>query len=277
MSDGHDSFTSGTDLYHQHVGRYGAELAAKLLVASGVQPGQRALDVGCGPGPLTAALADVLGAEHVAAVDPSKPMVGACRARVPGADIRQSGAESLPFADHTFDVVLAQLVVNFMSDALTGVREMRRVAKPGGTVAACVWDYAGEMTFLRRFWDAAVALDPVGAGPCDEGVCMRFCSETELQKLWQDAGLSTIETGALVVSGRWERFDELWAPLAAGLAPSGAYTASLDETRREALRVEFHRRLGAPSGAFELGARAWFVCGMAGAVDQDTARILPAR
>jgi hypothetical protein len=109
------------------------------------------------------------------------------------------------------------------------------------------------------------------------GTRLRFCSEAELQKLWQDAGLSNIETGALVVSGRWGRFDELWAPLAAGLAPSGAYTASLDETRREALRAEFHRRLGAPSGAFELSARAWSVSGMAGAIDQDTARILPPR
>jgi hypothetical protein len=97
---------------------------------------------------------------------------------------------------------------------------------------------------------------------------MRFCTEAELQELWQDAGLSNIQTGALVVSGRWKSFDELWAPLAAGLAPSGAYTASLDPIRRDALRAEFHRRLGAPSGAFELSARAWFVRGIAGPLDR---------
>jgi ubiquinone/menaquinone biosynthesis C-methylase UbiE len=118
--------------YDRHVGRYGVQLAAGLLGVAGVTRGQRALDVGCGPGPLTRALADFLGAEHVAAVDPSMPFVEACQERVPGADVRVGVGEALPFADDTFDVVLAQLVLQLMNDRQAGVREIMRVARPPG-------------------------------------------------------------------------------------------------------------------------------------------------
>src|SRR5689334_22939301 len=145
------TFRAGADVYDRHIGRYGSSLAAGLIAAAGVGPGVRALDVGCGPGALTAALASALGAEAVAAVDPSAPFVEACRARVPGADVRRAAAEALPFAAGRFGAVLSQLVVNFMADAPAGVREMARVARPGAAVAACVWDYADGMTLLRRF------------------------------------------------------------------------------------------------------------------------------
>ena len=126
--------------YDRHVDRYGAQLAAELIHVAGLQPGQRALDVGCGPGALTCALADAVGAEHVAAIDPSEAFVAACRSRVPGADVRVGRGERLPFGDASFDIVLAQLVVQLMDDREAGVREMARVARPGGVLAACVWD-----------------------------------------------------------------------------------------------------------------------------------------
>ena len=166
-------FRTPAEAYDRHIGRYGRELARTLIAAADVQPGARALDVGCGPGALTSELVAATGAENVAAVDPSVPFAEACRLRLPGVQVEVAPAEALPFADARFDHAFAQLVVNFMSDPLAGVREMSRVTRPGGTVVAAVWDYAGEMTLLRRFWDAAISLDPAAAAR-DEGG-MPFC------------------------------------------------------------------------------------------------------
>ena len=247
--------------YDRYIGRYSGELAVGLMAFAGVAPGQRALDVGCGPGGLTAALAERLGAGAVAAIDPSEPFVEACRERVPGADVRAGGAEALPWGDGAFDAVLSQLVVNFMSDAVAGVREMRRVARPGGTVASAVWDYAGEMTLLRCFWDAAARVDPEGGAAKDEGRVMRYCRPDELQALWEAAGLGEVAGSDLRVSAAYEDFDGLWAPLERGVGPAGAYAVGLDQERRAALREELRGALGSPDGAFTLSARAWCVSG----------------
>jgi SAM-dependent methyltransferase len=257
-------FLVDAQAYDRHVGRYGRELAARLCDVAAVAAGQRALDVGCGPGALTAVLVERVGpGGSVAAVDPSPRFVEACRARVPGADVRLGRAESLPLPDADVDVVLSQLVVNFMADAQAGVREMRRVVRPGGRVASVVWDYAGEMTLLRTFWDAAAAVDPARGAVLDEGRVMRHCGEGELGPLWRQAGLREVETGALVVRARYASFEDLWMPFAAGVGPSGAYFVSLPEPAREALLDEWHRRLGSPAAGFELSARAWYVLGRA--------------
>src|SRR5215207_3261371 len=176
------TFRTPAEAYDRYIGRYSAELGRALIDAAGVRAGDRALDVGCGPGALTGELVAVVGAERVAAVDPSAPFVEACRRRHPGVQVEEASAEALPFPDAAFDRVLSQLVVNFMTDPPAGVREMRRVARPAGTVAAAVWDYAGEMTLLRRFWDAAAAVDPAAAER-DEGRSMPYCTPHELEAL----------------------------------------------------------------------------------------------
>ena len=168
------------DAYDRLVGRYSAQLASALIDFAGVEPGMRALDVGCGPGGLTGALADRLGPASVAAADSSEPFVQACRTRRPVVEVVVAAAEALPFADATFDATLSQLVVNFMPDVETGVKEMVRVTRPDGVVASCVWDYSGGMTLLREFWRAACEVDPEGAHAADERVVMRWCSEGEL-------------------------------------------------------------------------------------------------
>ena len=248
------------EAYDRLVGRYSHELARTLIDAAAVRPGARALDVGCGPGALTAELAAVLGPAAVAAVDPSPPFVDACRERVPGVHVEVAPAEALPFEDAAFDHALCQLVVNFMSDAPAGVREMRRVTRPGGTVTAAVWDYAGEMTFLRRFWDAAVALDP-SAEQRDEGSHMPYCTPDELGELWSAADLAEVDVAAVVVSAGYDDFEDLWAPLELGIAPSGAYVVSLAPERRAAFKEEFQRRLGVGGDPFRLTARAWLATG----------------
>jgi SAM-dependent methyltransferase len=250
------SFETGTDAYTRHVGRYSDELAARLVERAGVRGGDRALDVGCGGGAVLAALAGLLGAERAAGVDPSAPFVEMARKRVPGASVRRAAAEALPFEDGSFDVVLSQLVVNFMSDPGRGVAEMRRVARR--TVASCVWDYAEGMRMLRVFWDAALELDPEAP---DEGRVMRWCSPAELEALWQDAGLRDVEVDELVVVAGYDSFEDYWLPFTAGIAPSGAYCAALPPGGREALREACFRRLGSPGGPFELSAKAWVAVG----------------
>jgi SAM-dependent methyltransferase len=261
-AEGAATFLVAAETYDRFVGRYAPSLSAALIDVAGVDPGTRVLDVGCGPGGLTRALAERVGAENVAAIDPSEPFAEACRTRVPGADVRVGSAEELPFANGSFDAVLSQLVVNFLSDAERGVGEMARVARADGTVAACVWDYADGMTMLRAFWDAALEVAP-GAAASDEGTTMRYCRPEELADLWRTAGLGDVEVGELIASADYESFDDLWAPLPKGVGPAGAFCASLDPEHQESLRLAFSRRLGDPQGPFGLEARAWYAVGTA--------------
>ncbi|MCW2983043.1 MAG: class SAM-dependent methyltransferase, partial [Conexibacter sp.] len=241
------SFNAPAEAYDRFIGRYSAELARALMGVAGVQAGERALDVGCGPGGLTSELVALLGAGSVAAVDPSASFAAACRERLPGVDVQVAAGEALPFADASFDRVLAQLAINFMDDPVAGAAEMARVVRGGGSVAAAVWDYAGEMTLLRAFWDAATALDP-GAAARDEGRAMPCCTPPELRELWAGAGLRDVAVAPVVVGAGYDDFEDLWAPLELGVGPAGAYTAGLAPQPRAALKDELRRRLGAPGG-----------------------------
>jgi len=253
-------FHTAAEVYDRFIGRYGPGLARALIAAAHVRDGERALDVGCGPGALAAELAALLGAHSVAAVDPSEPFVAACRRRLPGAHVEVASAEDLPFDDARFDHTLAQLVVNFMSDAPTGVREMARVTRKGGHVSAAVWDYKGEMTLLRAFWDAARTTDH-GAGGHDEGVTMRYCTPDALEQLWNETGLQHTAVSSAVVSASYVGFEDLWNPLETGVGPAGAYTTSLAPEPRAALKAELRRTLGVGDSPFRLTARAWIVTG----------------
>lgn len=257
-------FGAPAEAYDRFVGRYGPPLAAELIGLAGVGPAMRALDVGCGPGALTRALSDRVGSNgRVAAVEPSEGFAVACRARVPEADVRVAAAESLPFPDGSFDVVVAQLVVNFMADAEAGVREMARVARPGGSVAACVWDYGGGMTLLRAFWDAAREVEPEAASRADEGVAMPWCREGHLDALWTAVGLVGVTGSSIQVDAAYEGFDDLWSPLPAGVGPAGAWCAALASEPRAAVKEALRRRLDVGEGPFTLTARAWAVVGTA--------------
>jgi SAM-dependent methyltransferase len=253
-------FQGPANVYDRFVGRYTAPLGDAMLEAAGVRSEMRVLDVGSGTGALAGQAARVVGAANVAAVDPSESFVEGCRARVPGADVRVAAAESLPFEAGAFDAVLAQLVVPFMSDAPRGVAEMTRVARPGGVVAASVWDYAGGMRLLRAFWDAAAAVDPESAAR-DEGRLMRYANPDELGALWSEAALDDVAVDALEVEASYDDFDDLWTPFLAGIGPAGAYTASLEPDKQETLSDQLRVQLGDPSGPFTLTAKAWCVRG----------------
>jgi SAM-dependent methyltransferase len=260
---GAEMFRVSADAYDRHIGRYGAALASRLLTFAGIEPGMRALDVGCGPGALTSALADRLGSAAVSGVDPSEPFIEACRSRLAGVELVVAGADRLPFADGTFDAVLSQLVVNFIPDAEAGVAEMVRVTRAGGRVAACVWDYAGEMTLLREFWRAAAEVAPERAAEFDEGQVMRWCGEGELAGLWRAAGMTSVRSESFVVRASYTDFDDLWSPFPMGVGPAGALCISLDTQRQAVLKGALRRNLGIGDGnaPFELSARAWAACG----------------
>lgn len=259
--NGRMSFAVAGDAYDRFMGRYSRELAPRLISFGRVESGMRVLDVGCGPGALTAQLAEHVGAGLVAAVDPSEPFVAACAGRVPGADVRRASAEQLPWPDETFDAALAQLVVNFLSDPQAGTAELTRVVRSGGIVAACVWDYGDGMRMLRDFWDAALDLDPDAP---DESRTMWPRTADDLDGLWRQAGLDDVETAPLMVETTYTGFDELWEPLTLGVGPAGAYCTALDEDQQAALEARLFSGLGSPTGAFTLRARAWAVRGQVG-------------
>jgi ubiquinone/menaquinone biosynthesis C-methylase UbiE len=245
------------EAYDRYIGRYSPALARELIAAAGVRSGMRVLDVGCGPGPLTAAI--VAAGCETTAVDPSLPFATACAERNPTAQVEVAPAEEIPFDDDSFDAALAQLVVNFMQDPVAGVGQMRRVTRPGGTVGAAVWDYGGAMTLLRTFWDAAVALD--SSAPDEES--MRNATPSELATLWTTTGLTGVTTGEAIVRASYSGFEDLWAPFEAGVGPAGGYAVSLDEDSRAALKDQMRRRLDVAEEPFDLTARAFIVTGRA--------------
>jgi ubiquinone/menaquinone biosynthesis C-methylase UbiE len=251
------------EAYDRHVGRYGRSLASQMIRVAGLRAGQRALDVGCGPGALAVELAELLGAENVAAVDPSERFVDACRERCGGADVRLGTAEEMPFDDGSFDAVLAQLVVDGMEDAPRGVAEMRRVAKPGGALVACVWDFADGMPLLTALWDAALALDADRARALGAGVRKTYAQPDKLEGLWRESGLDGVELGQIEAWAEYADFEDLWYPFAEGVGGIGKFLGAVDERSREQLKRDAWRRLGEPGSSFCLMARAFYVRGLA--------------
>jgi ubiquinone/menaquinone biosynthesis C-methylase UbiE len=239
--------------YDSFMGRYSRLLGPLFADAAGVRSGHTVVEVGCGPGALTAALVERLGADAVAACDPSPQFVAECAARHPGVRVELGRAESIPFETGCCDHAMAQLVLHFVSDPELAAKEMMRVVRPGGWVSACVWDFTDGMEMLRCFWDAALELE--SAAP-DEALTMRFGRPSEIAQLFESAGMNDVVESTLRVSSSYVGFDELWAGFLAGVGPAGAYCVSLPDAGRQRLRQALFHRLGEPVGTFTLGAVA---------------------
>lgn len=252
--EGARTFQVGGDAYDSFMGRYSRRLAEPFGDYCLPGPGGRFLDVGCGPGALTAVAVARLGAEHVAAIDPAPGFVGACRERYPGVDVRVAPAENLPFEAAAFDAAAAQLVFHFVTDAARAVADMRRVVRPDGIVAAAVWDFADGMTMLRAFWDAAASLSADGIP--NEANALRFGAPGEIATLFTDGGLVDIEEDTITVSASYTDADELWHSFLAGIGPAGAYAVAQPPAQQERLRAALTERIGNPPGSFELSAVA---------------------
>jgi SAM-dependent methyltransferase len=250
------TFDVAAEAYDRFMGGWSRPLSGPFADAAGITPGLRVLDVGCGPGNLTSELVDRLGAGAVAAVDPSEPFVAAARARHPGVDVRQAPAEALPYPDGAFGAALAQLVVHFMADPVAGLREMARVVRPGGVVAACVWDFGTGRGPISVFWRAVLELDSTAR---DESG-LAGVRDGHLAELLGRAGLGAIEQTELSVSRAFAGFDDWWEPFTGGVGPAGGYVAGLEPDRRAALRERCQSML--PEGAFDLTAVAWAARGI---------------
>ena len=254
------SFDVAAEAYTRFMGRFSSPLAREfvaLVGLDGLHRGRRVLDVGCGPGALTELLVDAVGARAVSAVEPSQPFFDAASQRFPDVDVRHASAEQLPFADDTFDLALAQLVVHFMTDPVAGLREMGRVTKPGGLVAASVWDYGTGRSPLSPFWRAASGIDP--AVPGEAGLA--GARSGQLHALFDSAGLHDVVEGELHISTPFASFEEYWAPFDLGVGPSGAYVASLDAGARDRLKAATATQL--PPAPFVLESVAWVATGRA--------------
>lgn len=245
------TFAVDATAYDRFMGLFSTQLSWQLADLAGVEAGQRVLDVGCGPGALVSELVVRLGARSVAAVDPSESFVEAAKARHPGVEVRLATAEELPYADDEFDAALAQLVVHFMTDPVAGLREMARVTRPGGVVAASVWDMAGGRAPISPFWKAARSLS---SGV--EGESRRAGARAgHLTELFEAAGLGEVEETELHSAIEYESFDEWWEPFTLGVGPAGAYAKSLGPEELATVRDEARRIL--PEAPFTLEAVAW--------------------
>lgn len=243
--------------YDRFMGRYSTQLSPHLADLAGVEAGQRVLDVGCGPGVLTGELVARIGASNVSATDPSETFIAATRHRYPQVDVRQGSAEELPFDDDSFDVSLAQLVVHFMTDPVEGLSEMKRVTRPGGVVAACVWDFGGSRGPLSPFWEAVRHLDPDVNDESDRA----GTHQGHLLELFEVAGLSNPEETTVAASIEHPTFEDWWEPFKLGVGPAGSYLTSLDPDRQAQVEV-IARTIISPL-PYLLTSQAWAVRGTA--------------
>lgn len=245
------------DAYDRFMGRYSRPLATTLADWLEVSQGQRALDVGCGPGALTEQLVGRLGADSVAAIDPSPPFVEACRARFPGVEVQQGTAESLPYDDHSFDVAGSCLVVHFMKDPVAGIGQMARVTREDGWVGATVWDLAGSREPMWPVWEALARIDP--AHPDEKG--LQGGASGQLRDMFEAAGLRDVDDTEMAVTVTHPTFEEWWDPYLAAVGPIGEAIAALDPVRREQLRATCREQLG--DGPFDITAVAFAARGRA--------------
>lgn len=257
-----DVWGSG-DLYEPYVGRWSRLVARTFLEWLDMPGGSDWLDVGCGTGALTQTIIDRMSPRLLKSIDRSPEYVEYAKAHVTGSpkSFEVADAQSLPLDSSSFDAAVTGLVLNFVPEPSRAVAEMARVVRPGGIVAAYVWDYGGKMEMMRYFWDAAVTLDPA-AGDLDEGRRFPLCEPDPLAELFANAGLDGVEVRPIDVSTDFRDFDDYWSPFLGGQGPAPGYAVSLDEERRDVLRDRIRSRLPIEEdGSIHLIGRTWAVRG----------------
>jgi SAM-dependent methyltransferase len=252
------------EAYELYIGRWSRLVARDFIAWLGLPSGGRWLDLGCGTGVLTHAIAAGAGPMRVVGLDPSDRFVAFARGHVQDRRIifQTGDAQALPFPEMTFDAVVGGLVLNFVREPAQALREMKRVLRPGGTGAVYVWDYAGEMQLIRHFWNAAVSRDPAARG-LDEARRFPLCDPERLLALFENCGFERAACRVLDVPTVFKDFDDYWSPFLGGQGPAPTYLSTLSDDRRAVLRE--HLRAGLPiesDGSVRLIARAFAVRGI---------------
>jgi SAM-dependent methyltransferase len=251
------------EAYEPFIGRWSRGIARQFVAWLDLPAGGRWGDLGCGTGALSGAILATAAPRLVVAIDRSREYVAYAAARHGESPVLFAAADAAlaPIGSGAADAVVSGLLLNFLPSPAAGVAEMVRLARPGGTVAAYVWDYAERMELLRHFWTTAVELDPAAAA-LDEGRRFPLCAPGPLEQLWRDSGLTEIRHGTLEVPTSFAGFDDLWQPFLGGQGPAPSYLAALDQAGREALRQRLRQRLmPSADGPIRLVARAWAVRG----------------
>jgi trans-aconitate methyltransferase len=249
--------------YERYVGRWSRPVARAFLAWLGVPSGRTWGDVGCGTGALVESILALAGPKQLYAIDRSDGFLAAAQAALPDQRVQfeLADATALPWSVASCDVTVSGLVLNFVPDASAMVREMVRVTRPQGKVAAYVWDYSGGMEMMRYFWDMAVAVSPEDAA-LDEAERFPLCQPEPLKALFRDAGLSSLDVRAIDIPTVFRDFDDYWLPFLGAQGPAPTYLASLDDRTRTQIRDLLKARLpAAADGSIALTARAWAVQG----------------
>jgi trans-aconitate methyltransferase len=229
-----------------------------------IPPGAAWLDVGCGTGALSQAILDTASPRHVKGIDSSQAYLEYARRRLKDerVSLELGNAQDLAVSPEAYDAAVSGLVLNFVPEPARMIAGMMRAVCRGGTVAVYVWDYAGEMQFMRHFWDAAAALDPV-ARDLDEGRRFPICDPEALTQAFEAAGLSGVRVIAIDIQTGFKDFEDYWMPFEGGQGPAPVYLRSLTDERRGRLREHLRAALPtAADGSIPLVARAWAARGM---------------
>ncbi|WP_128985058.1 class I SAM-dependent methyltransferase [Streptomyces roseicoloratus] len=261
-----DPWESGP-AYERYMGRWSRLVAARFTEWLAPPEGLSWLDVGCGTGALSTAVAEGCRPRTLLGVDRSEPFVRAATLTVGGGArtaFAVADAMALPVRDASCDVAVSGLTLNFLPEPAAGAAELVRAVRPGGgTVAAYVWDYGDGMAFLRHFWDAVATVDPAAAVALDEGRRFALCRPERLHSLWTEAGLTAVTTAPIDVRTVFADFADLWDPFLAGQGPAPGYVASLTPGDRDRLRTAYAESVPhEPDGSIDLTARAWAVRGV---------------
>lgn len=261
-TDTKEAWDSG-DAYDGWVGRWSRPVAAQFIDWLAMPNGLRWADVGCGTGALTELIMRSCEPVSVVGIDRAEAFVAVARRRIadPRAVFEVGDATALPWPDASADAAVSGLVLNFVPDGAAMLREMRRVTRPGGRVAAYVWDYAGGMQMMRNFWDVAIALNPNDAS-LDQAERFPICNPGPLQALFEAEGFKQVSTRPIDIPMVFRDFDDFWTPFLWKQGAAPTYLAKLEPAMQHRIRDELKARLPVqPDGSITLGARAWAVQG----------------
>jgi SAM-dependent methyltransferase len=251
--------------YELAMGRWSRRLAPLFIDFAGLGDGERVLDVGCGTGVLTSALAATGHPAEIQGVDLSEPYIELARRnnRYPRITYSIGDACDLPFADASFDRVLSLLVLHFVPEPQRAIAQMRRVARPGAMVAAVTWDARGGLVAHRMFLDTAAMLDPQAAELRQRSFTRPMTRPGELGSAWRHAGLMDVAEAELAIRMEFSKFADYWRPYEGRDGPPAQYVSSLEPEARERLREAVRAAYldGEADGPRSYAATAWAVKG----------------